>query len=66
MNMLPSQWVVIGSQVVNLAIVVLGAVDLNYHTHLMSAPLTLTIMTILSAIGIHQTINPTIPAATKV
>jgi len=61
MNMLPSQWIVIGSQVVHLVIVILGAVDMNYHSHLLSNPLTLTIMAILSAIGIHQTINPTLP-----
>ena len=58
--MLQSQWIVIGSQIVNLGIVVLGAIDLNYHTHLLGSPLTLTVMTILSAIGIHQTINPTV------
>jgi hypothetical protein len=61
MNLLPSQWIVIGSQVVNLAIVILGAIDLNYHMHLLTNPLTLTIMTILSGVGIHQTINPTLP-----
>ena len=60
MPLLPSQWIVIGSQVVNLAIVILGAIDLNYHSHLLTNPLTLTIMTVLSAVGIHQTVNPTI------
>lgn len=60
MNFLPSQWIIIGSQLVNLAIVVLGVIDLNYHTALLTNPLTLTIMTVLSAIGIHQTVNPTI------
>lgn len=59
MNLLPSDWIVVGTQVVNLTLVVLGAVDLNYHTHLLSNPLTLTVMTVLSAIGIHQTVNPT-------
>ena len=61
MNLLPSQWIVIGSQLINLGIVILGSVDLNYHTHLLSNPLTLTIMTVLLAIGIHQTINPSTP-----
>ena len=61
MNLLPSQWTVIISQIVNLGVVILGAIDLNYHTTLLSNPLTLTVMTILSAIGIHQTVFPSAP-----
>jgi hypothetical protein len=60
MNLIPSQWVVIATQAVNIIIAGLGVVDLNYHTQLLDNPLTLTIMGILSILGIHQTINPTI------
>lgn len=60
MNMLPSQWIVIGTQITMLVLGVLGVIDLNYHTTLMSNPLTLTIIGILNILGIHQTINPTI------
>ena len=62
MPLLKSDYIVVGTQIVNLALVILGAIDLNYHTHLLGNPLTLTIMTVLSAIGIHQTINPTLPS----
>ena len=60
--MIQSQYVVIISQIVNLIIASLGIVDLNYHTQLLDNPLTLTIMGILSLLGIHQTVNPTKPA----
>lgn len=59
MNFLPSTWVVIGSQILNLMLVILGAIDLNYHTALLSNPLTLTLMTVATAIGFHQTVFPT-------
>ena len=59
--MIQSQWVVIITQAVNLGIVVLGAIDINYHTSLLTNPLTLTIMTILSSLGIHQTMFPSKP-----
>ncbi len=58
--MLPSQYAVIGSQILNIVLVGLGAIDLNYHSHLLTNPLTLVIMAVLSAIGIQQTINPTV------
>ena len=61
MNLLPSQWIVIGTQLTMLAVGVLGIIDLNYRTQLLDSPLTLTIIGILNLLGIHQTINPTLP-----
>lgn len=61
MNLLPSQWIVIGSQIVMLAVAILGVIDLNYHTQLLDNPLTLTIIGILNVLGIHQAVNPTTP-----
>lgn len=65
MNLLPSQWIVIGSQILMLGVACLGVIDLNYHTQLLDNRLTLTIIGILNVLGIHQTINPTLPAAKK-
>jgi len=58
--MLPSSWVVIGSDVLTIALAGLGTADNVYHTHLLTNPITLVVLMILGVVGIHQTKYPSI------
>lgn len=55
--MLPSQWVVVGSDVLTVVLAGLGVSDLYAHTHLLTNPITLIVLAILGGLGIHQTVK---------
>ena len=54
--MIPSQWITIGSDILTVIISAMGTVDLIWHTALLTNPITLTVLAILGALGIHQTV----------
>lgn len=63
--MIPSQWIVIGTDVLTIIFAVLGFVDHTFHTALLTNPITLSILAVLGSIGIHQTMTtPAAPTAT--
>ena len=49
--MLPTQWITIGTDVLTIALAIIGFV----HPAWLTAPITLTVLGILGALGIHQT-----------
>jgi hypothetical protein len=63
--MLPTQWVTIGTDVLTIILAILGFVDHTWHTSLLMNPITLGILGILGAIGIHQTVTTPTSATTK-
>jgi len=53
--MLPAQWITIGTDVLTIALAIIGFI----HADWLTSPLTLTIFGVLGALGIHQTATTT-------
>lgn len=59
--MLPTQWIVIATDILTVGLAVLGFIDHTWHTALLINPITLSVLAILGGLGIHQTVSNSNP-----